>query len=170
MSILKRLVWGNLVVLLLVTVWGGAVAYKLDSLRKITREIVEVNGTSLIIGERLLDSFTSLVKLFQKYYVSGDIDYYNRVAEFKILMNKDFKLLGILTQSDAQTAQLSQTKKLYTAVIEEFETNAEQIRQHGSQTGLENENPKLIQMADHLKKSSVKTNRISIQIQMSVIS
>ena len=100
MSIFKRLILGNLIILLLVTFWGGAVTYKLGNIQKITQDIVEVNGASLIISDRLLDSFTSLVKSIKKYYISDDMDYYHRIQDLNVLMGKDFMQLKLLIESE----------------------------------------------------------------------
>ena len=113
MSIFKRLILGNLIVLLLVALWGGAVIYKLGNLQKITTEIVEINGAILIVGDRLLDSFTSLMKVIKKYYVSGDMDYYHRVQDLEILLEEDFGLINRLIESDKQQSLFSDTKRLY---------------------------------------------------------
>jgi len=180
MSIFKRLILGNLVVLLLVAFWGGAVTYKLDNLQKITRQIVEVNGACLIISDRLLDSFSSLVNLIQKYYVSGDVDYYHRVKELKVLLEKDFELINRLVESDEQRNLLSDTKKLYTQFTGTFEENANRVKNNGIETSLKDHDLNLGQMTAHLKKiinqnkwdinkNTDLSNRLSRQIFMMTI-
>jgi len=180
MSIFKRLILGNLIVLLLVAFWGGAVTYKLDNLQKINRQIVEINGACLIIGDRLLDSFSSLVNLIQKYYVSGDMDYYQRVKELKVLLEDDFELINRLVESDEQQNLLSDTKKLYTELTGIFEENANRVKNDGIETSLKGHDLNLEQITAHLKKiinqnkwdinkNTDLSNRLSRQIFMMTI-
>ncbi len=152
MSIFKRLILGNLIVLLLVTFWGGAVTYKLGNLQKITREIVEINGAGLIIGDRLFDSFTALMKFIRKYYVSGDMDYYHRVQKLEILIEKDFGLISYLIELDEQQRLIVDTRILYMELIRCFEENATLVKNDGPGKNLENHDLEFEQMAVHLKK------------------
>jgi signal transduction histidine kinase len=152
MSIFKRLILGNLVVLMIVAFWGGAVTYKLNNLQKITKEIVEINGACLIIGDRLLDSFTSLVKSIRKYYVSGDLDYYHRVQEVKPLIEKDFGLINHLIESGEQQRLFSETKTLYMELVRCFEVNADLVKREGPGIQFKSHDLESGQMAGHLKK------------------
>jgi signal transduction histidine kinase len=180
MSIFKRLILGNLIVLLLVAFWGGAVTYKLASLHKITKEIVEINGVSLLTGDRLLDSFSSLVKLIRKYYVSGDMDYYQKVQDLEILVEKDFGQINHLILSDTQRNLFSDTEILYMGLIRTFEENADSVRKDGPGTKLKDHDLELEQIMVHLKEimnqtrqkineNTDLTNRLSRQIFMMTI-
>jgi len=180
MSIFKRLILGNLIVLLLVAFWGGTVTYKLDSLQKMTRQIVEINGTIIIIGDRLRDSFTSLMNFIKKYYVSGDIDYYHRVQDLKILLEEDFGLINRLIESDKQQNLFSDIKRLYSELMEQFEENVNQVKNDRSGTNLKDHDLELEQMAVYLKeiinlnkqeinKNTDLSNRLSRQIFMMTI-
>ena len=152
MSIFKRLILGNLIVLLLVAFWGGAVIYKLGNLQKITQEIVEINGAVLIVGDRLLDSFASLMKFIKKYYVSGDKDYYDRVQELEILLEEDFGLINDLIKSDQQKSLFSDTKRLYMELMYQFEKNVNQLKHDGTGISLKGPDLELEQMAAYLKE------------------
>ena len=139
-------------ILLLVFFLGGVVTYNLGNLQNITREISEVNGECVILGDRLLVSFSSLVKSVQKYYVSGDVDYYNRGQELKIGLEKDFGLMERLVESDGQGGGLiSDARRLYADFVRSFEANAALIQEHGIKADLDAHDLVLEQMAAHLK-------------------
>jgi len=106
-TIFKRLVIGNVIILLLVFVLGSVVIFNLTRLQKVTSEVVVKNQGSIIVGDRLLDSLASLVKLGEKYFVSKDIDYYNRFLDVKKKLEKDFKTFADLMETDEQKTSLS---------------------------------------------------------------
>ena len=175
MSIFKRLILGNLIILLLVAFWGAIVTYKLGSLQKITRQIVEVNGATIIVGDRLLDSFTLLMNFIKKYYVSGDMDYYHRVQDLEVLVKEDFGLINHLIESDRQRDQFSDIKRLYVELIKRFEGNVARAKKDWPGTNLKDHDLELEQMAVYLKeiinqnKQSINentdlSNRLSRQI------
>ncbi len=180
MSIFKRLILGNIIVLLLVAFWGGAVTYKLANLHRITKEIVEINGVSLITGDRLLDSFASFVKLIRKYYVSGDMDYYQKVQDLEILIEKDLGQISHLIRSDTQRNLFSDTEILYMGLIRTFEENADRVREDGPGSELKGHDLELEQIMGHFKEimnqtkqkineNTDLTNRLSRQIFMMTI-
>jgi len=152
MSIFKRLILGNLIVLLLVAFWGGAVTYKLGNIQKITQDIVKVNGASLIIGDRLLDSFTLLVKSIKKYYISGDKDYYHRIQDLNVLMGKDFMQLKLLIESEEQLNLFSNIKGTYMDLMRCFEESVSLVESDGSIISPEDYNFELEQIIFNLKK------------------
>ncbi len=152
MSIFKRLILGNLIVLLLVAFWGGAVTYRLGNIQKITQDIVEVNGASLIIGERLLDSFTLLVKSIKKYYISGDKDYYNRIQDLNVMMGKDFMQLKLLIESEEQLNLFSNIKVTYMELMRRFEENVSLVESDGSIISPKDYNFELEQIIANLKE------------------
>ncbi len=77
-TIVKRLVIGNAVILLLVSLLGGMIYLNLNQLRNVTRNIVVKNQESIIVGDRFLDSMNQLVNHGEKFFVSKDTDYYTR--------------------------------------------------------------------------------------------
>ncbi|SDU03758.1 sensor histidine kinase [Desulfobacula phenolica] len=127
LTIFKRLVIGNVIILLLVFTLGSVVIFKLTGLQKLTREIVVKNQESLIIGDRLLDSFASLIKFGEKYFVSRDIDYYNRVLEVKTTLEKDFQIFNDLMETDEQKHLLSESLASFNGYLERFEEKADQM-------------------------------------------
>jgi len=161
MSIFKRLILGNLIILLLVTFWGGAVTYKLGNIQKITQDIVEVNGASLIISDRLLDSFTSLVKSIKKYYISGDMDYYHRIQELNVLMGKDFIQLKLLIESEEQLNLFSDIRVFYMDLMKGFEENVSLVKNEDSVTSLKDYNSEMEQIVANLKEI-INQNRLQI--------
>ncbi len=152
MSIFKRLILGNLIILLLVALWGGTVTYKLSNLQKITQNIVQVNSASLIVGDRLLDSFTSLMKFIKKYYVSVDMDYYQQVLYLNVLIEEDFERLNHLIESEQQQQQLfSDVKLFYMELMICLEENTSLVKNGGSSSSLKNHNLELEQIVINLK-------------------
>ncbi|CCK79237.1 two component system response regulator, sigma54-specific [Desulfobacula toluolica Tol2] len=126
-TIFKRLVIGNIIILLLIFTLGSVVLFNLTRLQKLTREIVVKNQESLIVGDRLLDSFASLVKFGEKYFVSRDIDYYNRFVEVKINLEKDFQTIADIMETDEQKHLLSESLASFERYLERFEENAGQV-------------------------------------------
>ncbi len=153
MSIFKRLILGNLIILLLVAFWGGTVTYKLSNLQKITQNIVQVNSASLIIGDRLIDSFNSLVKFIKKYYVSVDMDYYQQVLYLNVLIEEDFEQLHHLIKSEEQQLHLFlDIKLLYMELMICFEENISLMKNSGSSTSLKDPNLELEQIVINLRE------------------
>ena len=152
MSIFKRLILGNLIILLLVAFWGGAVTYKLGNIQKITQDIVKVNGASLIIADRLLDSFPLLVKSIKKYYISGDKDYYLRIQDLNVLMGKDFMQLKLLIESEEQLNLFSNIKVTYMDLMRRFEENVSLMESDGSIISPKDYNFELEQIIANLKE------------------
>jgi two-component system, NtrC family, sensor histidine kinase GlrK len=152
MSIFKRLILGNLIVLLLVALWGGAVTYKLGNLQDITQDIVQVNGASLIIGDRLLDSFTVLVNFMRKYYISHDMDYYQRAQELNVLIEVDFGRLSRLITSKEQLHLFADTKVVYMDLMRCFEENVNLVKNDKPVTNLQDHNLELKQITLSLKE------------------
>ncbi len=104
LTIFKRMVLGNVIILLLVFTLGLVIIFNQTRLQKVTSEIVFKHQESIIVGDRILDSFTSLVKFGEKYFLSKDMDYYNRFLDVKAALEKDFVifkgLMGTVEQKD----------------------------------------------------------------------
>ncbi|MCP4115028.1 MAG: HAMP domain-containing protein [Desulfobacteraceae bacterium] len=111
-----------MVILMLIVLLAGVVMVNLNSLRKVNREIVDVNKTGIIIVERLLNSFPDLVKAGEKYVVSGDMDYYERFQMLKQTLFFDMDELERLlnTKEDRQLLGLARSEcNLYLVALEE---------------------------------------------------
>ncbi|MDA8133548.1 MAG: HAMP domain-containing sensor histidine kinase [Desulfobacteraceae bacterium] len=173
LTIFKRLVIGNVIILLLVFILGSTVIFNLTGLQKLTREIVVKNQESLIVGNRLMDSLASLVNFSEKYFVSRDIDYYNRALDVKIHLNRDFEKFKGLMETDEQIAILAEVLANLDEYLDWFEETAEKLKSAEKSTidlFLKENRPDLNTTAGNLKKIlavsqdiiTAKTNR-SIQ-------
>lgn len=127
-TIFNRLVIGNVIILLLVFALGSVVSYNLNRLQKVTREIVVKNQESILVGDRLLDSLASLVKFGEKYFVSRDIDYYNRFLDVKTGLEKDFGTFTPLMETEEQRSLLIEALRAFNAYLARFESKAVLIR------------------------------------------
>ncbi len=155
LTIFKRLVIGNVIILLLVFILGSTVIFNLTGLQKLTREIVVKNQKSLIVGDRLMDSLVSLVNFGEKYFVSGDIDYYNRFLDVKIGLNRDFEIFKDLMETDEQTAILAESFADLNGYLDWFEETAEKLKSGKENTidlSLREKGPDLSITAVNLKK------------------
>ncbi len=122
LTIAGRLLLVSLVILMLIMLLSGVVMVNLNSLRKVNREIVDVNKNGIIIVERLLNAFPGLVKAGEKYVVSGDVDYYERFQMLKQTLFSDMDELSHLlnTPEDRQLLVRARSQcNLYLAALEE---------------------------------------------------
>jgi len=162
-TIFKRLVIGNVIILLLVFVLGSVVIFNLTRLQKVTSEVVVKNQGSIIVGDRLLDSLASLVKLGEKYFVSKDIDYYNRFLDVKKKLEKDFKTFADLMETDEQKNLLIESLASFNAYLVRFEEKAVQItteQKIDMDLFLKKSDPHLKTTAEKLKKIVTVTRSI----------
>ena len=113
---------------------------------------MEVNGASLIISDRLLDSFTSLVKSIKKYYISGDMDYYHRIQDLNVLMGKDFMQLKLLIELEEQLNLFSDIRVFYMDLMRGFEENVSLVKNDDSVTSLKDYNSEMEQIVVNLKE------------------
>lgn len=163
LTIFRRLVIGNVIILLLVFVLGIVVIFNLTKLQKVTREVVVKNQESIIVGDRLLDSLASLVKFGEKFFVSGDIDYYNRFSDVKTNLKNDFKIFADLMETDAQKSLFIKSLESFNGYMDQFEEKAAQItinKKIDLDLFLKESDPHLKTTADNLKKILVLTRRI----------
>jgi len=128
LSIFKRLVIGNIIILLLVFILGIVVIFNLTRLQKITNQIVDRHQESLIVGDRILDSFASLVKFGEKYFVSRDIDYFNRFLDVKTNLQKDLNIFTELMETDGQKDLFIEFLTAFNGYLVWFEEKAYQIQ------------------------------------------
>jgi signal transduction histidine kinase len=128
LTIFNRMVLGNVVILLLVVTLGLVIIFNQTRLQKVTSEIVFQHQESIIVGDRVLDSFTSLVKLGEKYFLSKDIDYYNRFLDVKVALEKDFTIFQALMGTKEQKYLLMESLAAFDDYWDVFEKNASRIQ------------------------------------------
>lgn len=180
LTIFKRLVIGNVIILVLVFILGCTVIFNLTRLQKITREIVVKNQESILVGDRLLDSLISLAKSGEKYFVSRDIDYYDRFLEIKNVLENDFKKFTGLMETNDQTILLIESLTYFHGYLAWFEEKAAEIKtkkELNLKDFLQGTDPDLKTTTDNLKKILVisrsivtdKTNQSSKMIHQILI-
>ena len=175
LTILKRLVIGNLIILLLVFTLGIVVAFNLTRLQTVTSQIVVKHQKSILVGDLILDSFEALIKLGEKYVVSGDIDYYNRFSDVKTGLEKEFETFEQLIETAEQKDLLLSSLAAFNDYWVRFEVKAFQI-QAGKKINmdlfLKESSPDLKTTAGNLKKilvinRGIITAKTSLSRQMS---
>ena len=128
LTIFKRLVIWNVIILLLVVTLGIVVTFNLTRLQKVTSQIVVKHQESIIVGDRILDSFASLVKFGEKYFVSKDIDYYNRFLDLKKDLEKDFQIFTKLMETDEQKDFFIKSLAAFNGYLVRFEEKSSLIQ------------------------------------------
>jgi two-component system sensor histidine kinase GlrK len=128
LTIFKRMVMGNVIILLLVLTLGIVIIFNQNRLQKVTSEIVFKHQESIIVGDRILDSFTSLVKFGEKYFLSKDMDYYNRFLDVNLALEKDFILFKGLMGTDEQKDLLTESLAAFNGYSAWFEEKAFEIQ------------------------------------------
>lgn len=107
LTIFKRLVIGNIVILLLVLLLGGVVSFNLQRLQRLNHEVVARNQESIFVGEQLSDIFSLLVKLDEKYFVAQDQDYLTRFHEQKSNLLMELNKFSLLLETKKQKKMLN---------------------------------------------------------------
>ncbi len=163
LTISKRMVLGNIIILLIVLTLCIVVIFNLNRLQKITNQIVVQHQESIIVGDRILDTFASLVKFGEKYFVSRDINYYNRFLDLKINLEKEFDRFTVLMETDEQRGLLLDFFAAFNGYLAWFEEKAFQI-QNGEQIKLDHffkeTGPNHNTTAGNLEKIRVSTRKI----------
>lgn len=132
-TIFKRLILGNLVILLLVIACGAAVVLNLREVQDLSRQIVEKDQESIIAGDRLTDAFESLVKLGDKYVVSKDVDYYYRFLDVKAKLEFDFHTFIPLMETPVLVEQAQKAQTAFTEYLAWFEDKKTVLQNGNSQ-------------------------------------
>ncbi len=125
LTLFKRLVIGNIIILLFVFALGSVVIFKMNILQKMTHEIVVRNQQSILIGDRFLETLSSLVKFGEKYFVSRDINYYNRFAAVKTELEKEFQSVIDLMDTEEQKALCIEAFAALNRYLKLFEEKAD---------------------------------------------
>ncbi|MCG8639186.1 MAG: HAMP domain-containing histidine kinase [Desulfobacterales bacterium] len=102
LTIFKRLVIGNMVILFLIVIMGVVVSYNLSRLQSVNQGLVATNQESIFTGEQIIDTFNMLVQFDEKYFVAKDVDYLNRFNEKKLILADEFKTFYSLMETPEQ--------------------------------------------------------------------
>lgn len=162
LTIFKRLVIGNIIILGLVLLLGGATSFNLIRLQRLNSEVVVKNQESIFVGEQLLDSFFELVKLDEKYFVARDKDYLKRFNEKKRGLELEFITLSTLMETKNQQALFAKTYQAYNQYLSWFDNRRAKKKPTDFDLLLRQRSPLVQAVSDNLK-SILFTTRIIVR-------
>jgi signal transduction histidine kinase len=110
--------------MLVVIFMGGYVTYKLNQLNKITREIDSVDGATIRISEQLLEILISQVGFEKKYFIAGDMDFYEQFWQIKEYFLSNLETIRPLTVSPTERALIAVVENNYTRYLTLFKEEA----------------------------------------------
>ena len=125
LTIFTRLIIGNVIILILILCMGALVSYNLMDLQAVNQDILARHQESLAGNERLTDAFELLVRLDEKFFVAGDLDYFNRFNDQKEILYQEFKTLYPLLETIEQKSKFDGTMNAFQAYLAWFNANAE---------------------------------------------
>ncbi len=124
LTIFKRLVIGNIAILSLVLLLGGVVSFNLKQLQILSHEVLVKNQESIFVGERIKDAFELLVQFDEKYFVAGDIDYFNQFTKQKSDLENEFKIFSLLLETKEQKQLFNETVHMFDNYLAWFNKRA----------------------------------------------
>ncbi len=96
LTILKRLVIGNMIMIGFVVFLGAYVVFKLNELQHLSLDIIDTDSKSVSICENLTASLSSLTMFEQKYMISKDMDYYHIYRKLKATFEEEMALFKVM--------------------------------------------------------------------------
>ena len=120
-TILKRLVFGYMAIMLLVFLMGGYVTLKLNQLNDMIKDAASVDVTAVRRIEILLDTLLSQVRFEKKYLISEDLDFYFQFQKAKDRFENSAAKVQSLLDSDQERGMFLESKKLYDRYLSLFE-------------------------------------------------
>lgn len=151
-TIFQRLTLGYLTIMLVVIFMGGYVTYKLNQLNKITREIDSVDGATIRIAEELLETLISQAGFEKKYFIAGDMDFYEQFWKINEYFIKNLKALQALALSPAEKTYVANVEKKYAQYIALFKEEAG-IREKQKEVGDKPYSTRTAQMTEKVNQS-----------------
>ena len=128
-TILKRLTFGYIAIMLLVIFMAVYVTLKLQQLHELTYEISTRDVTTTRLAEHLLDNLLTHVRFEKKYLISKDRDFYQQFHKTKDDIHDQIKRLEPLLDTSKKKALLFEMKGLYTSYLSLFEQDAKLVEQ-----------------------------------------
>ncbi len=129
LTIFKRLVIGNMIVIGFVVFLGANVIFKLKGLERLSKDIVYIDTNSLGLCEKLGNSLLSLVEFEKKYIVSKDIDYYYKHKELKFVFEEQIEQLNDVVVVSEVKALVGDAKLKFQQYLDLFEKQVRQIKE-----------------------------------------
>ena len=106
LTIFKRMVIGNVIILVLILALGSVAAYNLKQLQKINHDLIARHQEAVFTGERLVNAFKLLIRFDEKYFVAMDPDYFERFHKQQSVLSREFDRLSGLLNTEEQKSRL----------------------------------------------------------------
>jgi two-component system sensor histidine kinase GlrK len=126
-TILKRLTFGYIAIMVLVIFLGAHATLKLNQLNHITRDIASVDGSTIRLTERLQEGLFSQIGFEKKYIVSKDADFYKKFWEINDYLEKDMLKLASLMNVPEKGKLHHEAENLYKRYVSLFREEVEFI-------------------------------------------
>jgi two-component system sensor histidine kinase GlrK len=112
-TILKRLIFGYVAIMLLMVFLGVYITLQLNKLNRFVREISSVDGTTIDLTERLSDKLFSQVGFEKKYLISQDQDFYQKFWDIMKQLIQDMERLESLMITNEDKKVFLEAKQFY---------------------------------------------------------
>ncbi|MFC1862571.1 ATP-binding protein [Thermodesulfobacteriota bacterium] len=116
-TILKRLVLGNIVIMVIVITMGVYVALKLSQLNRMTHDIASIDASTIRLLEQVLGNLISQTGFEKKYLISKDGDFYLQFYKLNAMFYEYSADLEPLLNSVKKQELFSEIKKFYTRYV-----------------------------------------------------
>lgn len=131
-TILKRMVFGYVAIMLLVIFLGGYVSLKLNHLNQLATVIASIDDTIIRPIKNLTDTIFSQVKFDKKYLISSDQDFYQQFGEMKTSILTDMQKIGYLMDTQNNKALYSGARELYNLYLTQFQEEVDLMKKGGN--------------------------------------
>lgn len=113
LTILKRLIFGYVAMMLLVAFLGGYVTLKLNKLNQLAGAIASVDSVTIRPIENLLDTILSQVSFEKKYLIAQDKDFYQQFKEIEAYIARDMVKIEDLLYAPDKKRIFDDAKRMY---------------------------------------------------------
>jgi len=163
LTILKRLIFGHVAIMLLIVFLGGYVTLQLKKIDRFVREISAVDSTIIDLSERLTDKLFSQVGFEKKYLISQDPDFYDKFWEIMKQLIQDMERLESVMVTDSENVVFSEVQQYYDNYISLFteEVDAEKNNPNYSRQTYQERKEKLVDEINDRLRRIIKTAGLS---------
>ena len=164
LTIFKRLTFGYAAIMLVVVFLGIYVTLNLKRLNYLTHSINSVDSATIRLVERLQAQIFSQVGFVEKFLISGDPDFYQKIQEMKGRVMEDFEKFNRLSDSSENQSVFHQIGRSYQRYLSLFdeEVVAMKEEQNHPQEKFERVRGKIIDGINHQFSLIMKEARFKI--------
>jgi two-component system, NtrC family, sensor histidine kinase GlrK len=127
LTIFKRLIFSYIMIMLFIILLAGYITVKLNQLNNITRSIADVESSTIVIVERLLDAIISQVSFEKKFLISKDPDFSSKFWELQGYVIEDLKSLAKIANTNEKKELFGAAGEFYDRYISLFRQETELI-------------------------------------------